>query len=97
MLTPRSGFIILVLAQLVAFSLGEILGTLQGAVILPLWHALMGSKSLLIVNGINFGAIIGAILLSVLCLFLGITIFALLVRHGWPWLARTFQLENTNP
>ena len=97
MLTPRSVFILLVLAQLVAFSLWQILSTLKGAVILPVWRLLAGPRPLLVIEEVNIGAIVGSLLVSLLCLFVGIKIFALLMRHGWPWLSRTFRLENTNP
>ncbi|HEY1121126.1 MAG TPA: hypothetical protein VGE67_05980 [Haloferula sp.] len=96
MLTPRSVFVLLVLAQLVTFGLVEIVGTLKAAIITPLWQLLFGPRSLLITDGVNIGAIIGSLLASILCLILGIMIFAAMVRRWWPWLARTFQLESTD-
>jgi len=97
MLTPRSVFILLVLAQLVAFSLGEIAGSLRGAVILPLWRLLITPDPVIMVGRMDVGAVIGTTVLTLISLVIGVITLALLVRFGWPWFARILRLENTNP
>lgn len=94
MFTPRSIFILLVLAHVAGRCLNEILNAFSAHLLQPFWRELVGATPPFRIGDINVGAFIGATLLSLTCLVAGFALAAGLVRTGWPWLARTFALES---
>ena len=94
MFTPRSIFILLVLAHVAGRCLNEILSALGTHLLQPFWRELVGATPSFRIGDINVGAFIGTAVLSLTCLAAGFALAIGLVRMGWPWLARTFALES---
>jgi hypothetical protein len=94
MFTPRSIFILLVVAHVAGRCLNEILDGFSTFILIPFWRELVGSTPAFRIGDINVGAFIGTVVLSLTCLAAGVTLVVVLIRMAWPWLAEKLALET---
>ena len=94
MFTPRSIFILLVLAHVAGRCLNEILNGFGTFILIPLWRELVGTTPSFRIGDINVGAFIGTSVVSLTCLAAGFALAIGLLRMGWPWLAGKLALET---
>jgi hypothetical protein len=93
--TARLLVVVLVLAQLIAYCVGEIAGALFSNVLMPLWQEVFGNGGVRIRFGsIDLGSLVATALSSLVVLALGILILGMTMRFLWPRVAEFLRIES---
>jgi hypothetical protein len=94
--TARFLVVVLVLAQLIAYCVGEITGALCSKVLTPLWQEIFDNGGVRIRFGaIDLGALIATVISALVVLALGIFILGMTMRFFWPRMAKFLRIESS--
>ncbi len=95
MLTPRVLLVVLVVAQLIGYCVGQVTGALISNVLAPLWRELLGNDGLRIMAGpMDIGALAATASSALVALALGILSLGLMMRLLWPRVAKFLRIES---
>lgn len=89
MLTSRFIVTVLVTAQIVALSVGELSVVIKSGIITPLVYLLIGSDLISLRLGIfDIGTVLSGIFSCLITVLLGLSVLALIPKFAWKWIDR---------